>query len=356
MRRTRGLSFVISFSLSLAVVSSSASAASSDKFKDCTKLLEKYFWGVGLNRVAVADGYKIIEIRPKVYMANKRLDVDKDGVACEDESVQYRPAVTTTTTSSTTTTTTLPIAPNAPTLVAITMKTPFDGTGVLTWTDNSNNEDNFYISSTDPVKLAGLPLTSIWYKASKNQTTVTPNGMLNGYNYCFWGMASNAFGNSPWSGPVCSVAGTATTTTTAYVPPTTASTVPSSGSSSTSNSSYSISGYVGSSNVSLTNSWNSFLSSYSISGYVGSSYVSLTSSWNSFLSSYSISGYVGSSYVSLTSSWNRFLSSYSTSGNVGSSYVSATSSWNRFLNSYSISGSGTPIEAAILAAVIMPAR
>jgi|694.fasta_scaffold58765_2 hypothetical protein len=334
MRRTRGLSFVISFSLSLAVVSSSASAASSDKFKDCTKLLEKYFWGVGLNRVAVADGYKIIEIRPKVYMANKRLDVDKDGVACEDESVQYRPAVTTTTTSSTTTTTTLPIAPNAPTLVAITMKTPFDGTGVLTWTDNSNNEDNFYISSTDPVKLAGLPLTSIWYKASKNQTTVTPNGMLNGYNYCFWGMASNAFGNSPWSGPVCSVAGTATTTTTAYVPPTNAYVPPT--------TAY-VPSYGGGGGGSSSNWLGCYFKGKKMWGnvYIASSswsadfdvYVT-SSSWSADLRVYQPSSSwsansCGHWYIT-TSSWNADFSVYLTSSSWSSDFsiYLTTSSWN----------------------------
>lgn len=90
----------------------------------------------------------------------------------------------------------------------------------MTWSDNSNNEDNFYISNVDPSKLAGLPLSSIWYKASMNQISVTITGHSNGYTYCYWAIAANAIGNSPWSAPICSLAGTATTTTTAYVPPT----------------------------------------------------------------------------------------------------------------------------------------
>ena len=122
---------------------------------------------------------------------------------------------------SSTTTITIPTAPITPTLVGVTMKSPFDGTGTLTWI-RTGNEDNFYISNIDPTKLVGLPLTSIWYKASKGQISVTITGFQNGYTYCYWGMASNAIGNSAWSGPVCTLAGTATTTTTAYVPPTTA--------------------------------------------------------------------------------------------------------------------------------------
>jgi len=217
MKIPRVLVILVCTSLSFAFVSSSVDAASSKPFKDCTQLLKKYYWGVAFNRVAAADLADIIDIRPKIYMANKRLDTDKDGVACEDDLLQTLPPLVTTTT-----TTTIPTAPAAPTMVALTMTSPFDGTGTLTWTDNSNNEDNFYISYKDPVTLVGVPLTSLWYKASKNQTSTTPTGMSNGSNYCFWGMASNAIGNSAWSAPVCSLAGTATTTTTAYVPPTTA--------------------------------------------------------------------------------------------------------------------------------------
>ena len=113
-------------------------------------------------------------------------------------------------------------APTAPSLLVATAKSPFDGTGTLTWTDNSNNEDNFYISNVDPAGLTGLPLSSIWYKADKNQISASITGYRNGYTYCYWGMASNTIGNSAWSGPVCTLAGTATTSTTAYVPPTTA--------------------------------------------------------------------------------------------------------------------------------------
>jgi hypothetical protein len=327
MMKIRGWAFVVCFSLSLAAISSSASAASSEKFKNCTKLLEKYFWGVGLNRVAVADGYKIIEIRPKVYMANKHLDVDKDGVACEDESVQYRPAVTTTTTSSTTTTTTIPTAPIAPTLLVATIRSPFDGTGTLTWTDNSNNEENFYISNVDPAGLTGQPLSTIWYKASKNQTAVSITGYQNGYTYCYWGMASNAFGNSGWSGPVCSLAGTATTTTTAYVPPTTAY-VPSYGGGGGGSSSNWLGCYFKGKKM-----WgNVYIASSSWSAdfdvYVTSS------SWSADLRVYQPSSSwsansCGHWYIT-TSSWNADFSVYLTSSSWSSDFsiYLTTSSWN----------------------------
>ena len=291
--------------ISLISVSSTANATVSKTYKNCVELKKKYPNGVAVNRIS--GGSMVIDVRPVIYKANKRLDTDRDGIACENEALQQ--ALSTTTTAVTTTTTsTIPTVPIAPSGLTLTVKSPFDGTGLLTWLDNSNNEDNFYISNVDPSKLAGLPLSSIWYKASMNQTSVTITGYSNGYTYCYWAIAANAIGNSTWSTPICSLAGTATTTTTAYVPPSTAYIPPSSGSSSTS------------------------YSSYSISGYVGSSYVSLTSSWSSLFQRYSISGYVDSSYVS------------------------ATSSWSSLSQRYSISGSGTSREAAILAAVIIPPR
>ena len=214
-------------------------------------------------------------------------------------------AFTSTTTTTTTTTipptTTVPSAPAAPTGLTLTIKSPFDGTGTIRWTDNSSNEDNFYISNIDPSKLGSTSLSSIWFKGAANVPLVNVTGYQNGFSYCYWVMASNSSGNSAWVGPSCAMAGTSTTTTTAYVPP-------SSGSSS------------------------STVNSYSISGYVDSSYVSLRSSWNSLLHTYSISGYIDNSYVS------------------------ARSSWNSLLQRYSISGTGSTIDAAILAAVVIPPK
>lgn len=214
MKIPRVLVILVCTSLSFAFVSSSVDAASSLPFKDCTQLLDKYYWGVAFNRIAAADLANIIDIRPKIYMANKRLDTDKDGVACEDDSLQNQLAATKTST-----------IPYPPSYLTPSMTTPFNGTGTLFWSDNSNNEDNFYISNIDPTKLIGIPLSSIWYKAPKNQTSLLLTGLLNGNTYCFWGMASNSIGNSTWSGPSCTLAGTTVApTTTAYVPPTLATT------------------------------------------------------------------------------------------------------------------------------------
>lgn len=135
-------------------------------------------------------------------------------------------AFTATTSSTTTTTvapaTTIPSVPLAPSGLVVSIKTPFDGTGTIRWTDNSNNEDNFYISNIDPSKLGSTSLSSIWFKGTANISLVDVTGYQNGFSYCYWVMASNSVGNSAWTGPVCTLAGTATTTTTVYVPPTTA--------------------------------------------------------------------------------------------------------------------------------------
>lgn len=134
---------------------------------------------------------------------------------------------TTTTTSTTTTsstippTTTVPSAPRAPSGLALTIKSPFDGTGTISWTDNSNNEENFYVSDIDPAKLGSTPLTSIWFKGKADSALVSATGYQNGFNYCYWVMASNSAGNSPWAGPICALAGTATTTTAATTTTTT---------------------------------------------------------------------------------------------------------------------------------------
>jgi hypothetical protein len=111
-------------------------------------------------------------------------------------------------------------APSAPTQLKLKMDRPFNGTGRFTWKDNSNNEKNFYVSQIDPVNLVGVSLKSL-QKIPKDGTMLGLGSYLN-ENFCFWVMASNASGNSPWSGPACYLGGAATTTTTALVPPTTA--------------------------------------------------------------------------------------------------------------------------------------
>jgi hypothetical protein len=155
-----------------------------------------------------------IEIRPLVYKANKRLDVDKDGIACENEAQQQ--------VLSSTTTSTIPTAPAVPSGLAFTVKTPFDDTGTISWLDNSNNEEYFYISNIDPAKLGATPLASLFGKKAANSTSAGVWKFVSGVTYCYWVMASNSYGNSAWAGPVCSNPALTTTSTSLYVPPTTA--------------------------------------------------------------------------------------------------------------------------------------
>jgi hypothetical protein len=225
-------------------------------------------------------------------------------------------------------------APTAPSLLVATAKSPFDGTGTLTWTDNSNNEDNFYISNVDPAGLTGLPLSSIWYRADKNQTSASITGYRNGYTYCYWGMASNTIGNSAWSGPVCSVAGTATTTTTAYVPPTNAYVPPT--------TAY-VPSYGGGGGGSSSNWLGCYFKGKKMWGnvYIASSswsadfdvYVT-SSSWSADLRVYQPSSSwsansCGHWYIT-TSSWNADFSVYLTSSSWSSDFsiYLTTSSWN----------------------------
>lgn len=120
---------------------------------------------------------------------------------------------TTSTTTTTTTTTTIPSAPAAPTGLTYIVNSPFDGKGTISWTDNSNNEESFYVSDIDPAKLVSTPLTSIWFKASANLSSVRVSGLMQYQRDCFWVMASNIVGNSAWTGPSCTWAGMSNRTT-----------------------------------------------------------------------------------------------------------------------------------------------
>lgn len=68
--------------VALATPTSVATAATSTtKFKNCTALRKKYPKGVAKTRSAAKrTGAKY---NPKVYNANKKMDRDKDSVACE---------------------------------------------------------------------------------------------------------------------------------------------------------------------------------------------------------------------------------------------------------------------------------
>ena len=188
-------------------VSASVSSAPSKLFKNCSDLKKTYPSGVALNRISI--GNMIIEIRPKVYRANIRLDIDKDGIACENEAQQRQ--LTSTTTS------TAPSTPAAPSGLAFTIKTPFDDTGTISWLDNSNNEEFFYISNIDPTKLGTTPLSALFSKQASNSTSAGVRKFVSGVTYCYWVMASNSYGNSAWAGPVCSNPALTSVTTTVPV-------------------------------------------------------------------------------------------------------------------------------------------
>ena len=202
--------FIVALVFVTTPVSASASTSPSRLFKNCSDLKKTYPSGVALNRISI--GNMIVDIRPLVYKANIRLDIDKDGIACENEAQQR--VLTSTTTS------TAPSAPTAPSGLAFTIKTPFDDTGTISWLDNSNNEEYFYVSNIDPTKLGATPLSSLFGKRVSNSTSLSVWKFVSGVTYCYWVMASNSFGNSAWAGPVCSNPALTTTATT-YIPPAT---------------------------------------------------------------------------------------------------------------------------------------
>lgn len=123
--------------------------------------------------------------------------------------VQVNTTTTTAAPTTTTTTTILTSAPLAPSGLALTIKSDLSGT--LSWNDNSNNEESFYVSTIDPAKLGSTPLTSLWGKTISASTSFT--GLQKGRKYCFWVMASNIVGNSAWTGPACDWAGMSNRTT-----------------------------------------------------------------------------------------------------------------------------------------------
>ena len=206
MNRRRGLAIGVCVSLLFICLSPSANAASSQRFKSCDQLLKKYRWGVALNQISAGALRNKILVMPSIYKTNRILDFDKDGVACENELLQRLDSR----------------VPSAPSSLKLKMNSPFNGSGKFSWKDNSNNEKNFFVSQIDPINLAGVPLASL-IKVPKDSTTMGFGSYLN-ENFCFWVMASNAFGNSPWSKPACYLGGAPRTTTT--LPPVNTTTLP----------------------------------------------------------------------------------------------------------------------------------
>lgn len=72
-------------------------AAEAQSFKNCAAVKAKYPNGVAINFRAM--GTSGAEINRAVYLRNQRLDRDKDGLICEDESKQNPNSTTATTTT-----------------------------------------------------------------------------------------------------------------------------------------------------------------------------------------------------------------------------------------------------------------
>jgi hypothetical protein len=78
----------------------------------CSALWKVYPFGVARNAASAA--YSEIHIDRKAYLANRRLDIDGDGMVCEDEDRQY---------AATTMTTIAPAVTSAPPITATTVVT-----------------------------------------------------------------------------------------------------------------------------------------------------------------------------------------------------------------------------------------
>jgi len=91
--------------------------AEGQTFKNCRAVRAKYPSGVAIN--FSVTGTSRAEINRVVYLRNQRLDLDKDGLICENENLQ---SIGTTTTVPVTTTTTVPVTTT--TTVPVTRRTP----------------------------------------------------------------------------------------------------------------------------------------------------------------------------------------------------------------------------------------
>jgi hypothetical protein len=80
---------IVALALSAAVAVSLGGAGSPRTFKDCTALHKSYPNGIAKSAKAAAHPFPFwIRVRPPVvdanaYAANKKLDRDNDGLACE---------------------------------------------------------------------------------------------------------------------------------------------------------------------------------------------------------------------------------------------------------------------------------
>jgi hypothetical protein len=179
-----------------------ADALPAKKFRNCYEMKRGgYPLGVARNRRLA--GKMPIFVSRSVYSKNKALDTDKDGLVCENEGDQ---ALFSSTTS-------IPSVPAAPSNLRLLLSEPFNDTASITWTDNASNEEVYYVSNVDPATLGSTPLDQIWARLTPNSTYLGVRKFENGVTYCYWVMAWNTHGSSPWVGPVCSNPEITTTTT-----------------------------------------------------------------------------------------------------------------------------------------------
>ncbi len=89
-----------------------------------------------------------------------------------------------------------PTAPDAPSDLAAGAGTDYIA---LSWTDNSDNEDEFQIERMGP----GETVYSLLATVNANTTSYSDNGLDSGEEYCYQVRASNEVGPSAYAGPVC---------------------------------------------------------------------------------------------------------------------------------------------------------
>lgn len=95
MKKLTAIAAAVGLSLSMGVVSfASPAEAATPKFKNCTALNAKYPGGVAKSakvkntkkvrgKTVPAKSSRKPKVSKSLYNANKRLDRDKDGIACE---------------------------------------------------------------------------------------------------------------------------------------------------------------------------------------------------------------------------------------------------------------------------------
>ncbi len=87
MKRRKAVSTAVAAILALGLYGSSVPAHAVTSFSNCDKMHKTWQYGVAKSRKAarkqVRTGHYKPHVSYKIYVANKSLDADKDGTACE---------------------------------------------------------------------------------------------------------------------------------------------------------------------------------------------------------------------------------------------------------------------------------